>query len=198
MCFRDGRPKTFMSAAISFAIPNLFILSGSSSRESTTALFTFVQTDRIYEKFSINISRAAFSLAVKCSSHVMPSLRTQTYFRLSLVPPKITSARANSSQRFISVTSELLFCFDDRIWYSHTCATRQKPVIIFMNLNHEFVGNELSAPSIETPKKILTSNFVCFAMQAFPLKKRWRCLEKVQWPFTHWFCVQLKSVDPSV
>ena len=37
------------------------------------------------------------------------SLRTQTYFRLSLVSPKITSA--NSSQRLISVTSKLLFCF---------------------------------------------------------------------------------------
>ena len=36
------------------------------------------------------------------------SLRTQTYFRLSLVPPKITSA--NSSQKLISVTSKLLFC----------------------------------------------------------------------------------------
>ena len=34
------------------------------------------------------------------------SLRTQTYFRLSLVPPKITSA--NSSQRLISVTSALV------------------------------------------------------------------------------------------
>ena len=35
-------------------------------------------------------------------SHTNVSLRTQTYFRLSLVPPKITSA--NSSQKLISVT----------------------------------------------------------------------------------------------
>ena len=40
--------------------------------------------------------------------HLTYSLRTQTYFRLSLVPPKITSAK--SSQKLISVTSKLLFC----------------------------------------------------------------------------------------
>ena len=69
------------------------------------------------------------------------SLRTQTYFRLSLVPPKITSA--NSSQRLISV---FLFCcwpvkFTDRTWHSRTRAsTLWEPAII---LELEFVCNEL-------------------------------------------------------
>ena len=64
----------------------------------------------------------------------------QTYFRLSLVPPKIMSA--NSSQRLISVTSKLLFCcwtfkFTDRIWYSHTCAMLREPVINLFAMSYE-------------------------------------------------------------
>ena len=76
------------------------------------------------------------------------SLRTQTYFRLSLVPPKITSA--NSSQRLISVTSKFLCCcwpvkFTDRTWHSRTRAsTPREPAII---LELEFVRSELWVPS---------------------------------------------------
>ena len=68
------------------------------------------------------------------SQNLACSLRTQMYFQLSLVPPKIMSV--NSSRRLISVTSKLLFCcwllkFNHRIWDSHTRATLQERVIIF-------------------------------------------------------------------